>query len=439
MRPILRRWIGRASVILGTAVVAGALLAQAQEPPRRGEIKSVDADRGTITVTIDGRDRVYPLAPNAQVVDAYGQSAEGGLNHEGFRPGAQVALRIVERDGRAVLTGVKLVSRDVGAFVKQAPPNVDMSGVKALADMGKGDLYKGHEGGLYPGGAHDRPAAHEAAGQALARQIRPLDRDGAPDPDGKIVLLGVGMSNTMQAMSGFLRAAAAATDQIQPRVTIVNGANGGMTADKIQHLNGGRTYANNPNFVYYWKYVDDKLSEAGATREQVQAVWLKEADPGPEEGWPGYARKLQGELANIMRLMHDRFPNLKLVYVSNRIYGGWAKTRLNPEPYAYETGFAVKWLIEQQIGGDPSLNFDPERGQVKSPWLSWGPDLWANGTNPRNDGFHYVEGDVRADDGTHEAVQGQDKVGRELLRFFTTDTTTRGWFARATDGTGRRP
>jgi hypothetical protein len=340
-------------------------------------------------------------------------------------------LRIVDRDGERVLTGVKLVGRDVGAFVKQAPPKVDMMGVKALSDMAKGELYKGFEGGLYPGGSSVRPPEHEVAGVTLGRQVQPLDRDGKPDPDGKIVLLGVGMSNTMQAMSGFLRAAAAAKDRINPRVVIVNGANGGMTADKIQHLNGGRSYPPNPRFVFYWQYVDDKLSEAGVTRAQVQAVWVKEADPGPEEGWPGYAQKLQGELAHIMTLMRARFPNLKLVYVSNRVYGGWAKTRLNPEPYAYETGFAVKWLIEQQLKGDPALNFDPGRGAVKSPWLSWGPDLWANGTIPRKDGFHYVEGDLRADDGTHEAVQGQDKVGGELLKFFLGDTTTRGWFGRA--------
>jgi hypothetical protein len=174
------------------------------------------------------------------------------------------------------------------------------------------------------------------------------------------------------------------------------------------------------------------LSAAGVTGEAAQAVWLQEADPGPDEGWPGYARKLQGELARIMQLMHDRFPNLKLVYVSNRVYGGWARTRLNPEPYAYETGFAVKWLIAQQIEGHLALNFDPRHGPVKSPWLSWGPDLWANGTTPRSDGFHYVESDLREDDRTHEAVQGQDKVGRLLLKFFETDSTSRGWFARNT-------
>jgi len=291
-------------------------------------------------------------------------------------------------------------------------------------------MYKGFEGGLYPEGGRGRPPAHEAAGRALARRIEPLDRDGKPADDGKIVFLAIGMSNGNQAFSGFLRVAASARDRINPRVVSVNGCLGGMTADKIQKIDGGRSYPPNPKFVRYWEHVDGTLSQAGVTRAQVQAIWVKEADPGPDEAWPGYARKLQGELVRIMQLMHGRFPNLKLVYLSNRTYGGWAKTRLNPEPYAYETGFAVKWLIEQQIKGDPELNFAPGRGPVKSPWLSWGPDLWANGETPRGDGFRYERSDFRDDDGTHESTQGQDKVGGRLLDFMLDDTTTRGWFAR---------
>src|SRR5439155_25875678 len=166
------------------------------------------------------------------------------------------------------------------------------------------------------------------------------------------------------------------------------------------------------------------------TRAQVQAVWIKEADAGPKQGFPAYAQQLQKELAKIAQVLHERFPNLKLVYLSSRTYGGYATTYLNPEPYAYESGFSVKWLIEQQLDGDMELNFDPARGAVKAPWLSWGPYLWANGTTARLDGFRYSETDFSAADGTHLSASGIDKVGRLMLDFFQNDSTTRSWFAR---------
>src|SRR5262249_57810334 len=99
----------------------------------------------------------------------------------------------------------------------------------------------------------------------------------------------------------------------------------------------------------YWGEVDRRLKSAGVTRAQVQAAWIKQADAGPTQDFPGYARTLEGELKKIVQLMAERFPNLKLCYLSSRTYGGYARTRLNPEPYAYESGFSVKWLIEKQL------------------------------------------------------------------------------------------
>src|SRR5262249_61929065 len=105
------------------------------------------------------------------------------------------------------------------------------------------------------------------------------------------------------------------------------------------------------------------------------------------------------------------------------------RTRLNPEPYAYESGFSVKWLIEKQLAGDRELNHDPDRGKVRAPWLSWGPYLWANGTTKRADGFWYDQSDF-AGDGTHPSAAGQRKVAGELLKFFKSDTTARPWFVK---------
>jgi hypothetical protein len=300
---------------------------------------------------------------------------------------------------------------------------VDLATLKPLTEMG-GAEYNGFKGGLYPDGKNDRPAAHEAAGLALARTVQPLDGDGKPDAaGGKIVLLSIGMSNTMQATNG-LKQLADNDPQKNPQVLIVNGAQGGMTAARTQNPD------DNASGTQYWTKVDKLLTEAGATRAQVQAAWIKQADAQPSEGFPQYAQKLEAEQARIVQVLRQRFPNLKLVYLSSRTYGGYAKTRLNPEPYALESGFSVKWLIEKQIKGDADLNFDAAKGAVKAPWLSWGSYLWAAGATKRADGFSWEQGDSTENDGTHESPAGQRKVGEALLKFFKTDSTTRGWFCK---------
>jgi hypothetical protein len=99
---------------------------------------------------------------------------------------------------------------------------------------------------------------------------------------------------------------------------------------------------------------------------------------------------------------------------------------LSPEPDAYETGFSVKWLIAGQINGDADLNYDPARGAVVAPYLSWGPYLWADGQNRRSDGFRWLASDL-AEDCVHPSAAGTTKVANLLLEFFKTDSTA-GWF-----------
>jgi hypothetical protein len=119
------------------------------------------------------------------------------------------------------------------------------------------------------------------------------------------------------------------------------------------------------------------------------------------------------------------------VYLSSRTYGGYATTGLNPEPYAFESGFAVKWLIEEQTRGDKGLNFDPKKGAVKAPYLCWGPYLWANGTTKNVDGLAYEQSDYGTD-GTHPSAAGQKKVAGHMLKFFKADATAKPWFVRPT-------
>ncbi len=410
---------------IGLILFPAALFAQ--EGIQRGKIKAINADKGTITITADGKDREFPVTEATRIMDTAGRPVKARLKDPSLKEGAAVMFKPGMKDGKTFLVGLKLIGPNQPIARQQKPDPVDLSQLIPLTDMGT-KKYHGFEGGLYPDGKNERPAGHEAAGRALAKQVQPLDANGKPSADGKIVLLSIGMSNTNQAFAGFMRVAKNDSD-INPKVVLVNGAQGGMTAFLIQNVDVSRTYPNGRR-VGYWPEVDNLLTRAGVTRAQVQAVWIKQADAGPNEGFPGYAKKLQAELTKIVQLLHTRFPNLKLVYLSSRTYGGFAKTRLNPEPYAYESGFSVKWLIGQQIQGEPALNYDPAKGEVKAPWLSWGPYLWARGTDPRGDGFSYQESDFSPADGTHESPAGQLKIGKQLLHFFKTDTTTRGWFGK---------
>jgi hypothetical protein len=117
---------------------------------------------------------------------------------------------------------------------------------------------------------------------------------------------------------------------------------------------------------------------------------------------------------------------MQLIYLSSRTRSYTYERGLSPEPVAFETGFAVKWLIEKQINGDPALNFDPEKGDVLAPYLSWGPYLWIDGENERSDGRVWLAEDM-AEDCTHPSASGNQKVAEMLYEFFMTDSTS-AWF-----------
>lgn len=291
------------------------------------------------------------------------------------------------------------------------------TGLIPLTELGTG-TYQGAEGGLYPNGSNERPAAHEAAGLAIAQAMQPLDANGNPDPvNGRYVILSIGMSNTTSEFRKF-QETAGNDGSINPQVVLVDGAQPGGTANRM----------NSPEYDF-WTPIYGRLSEAGITPAQVQVVWIKQASPQPQRSFPVYPQALQADLTGILQRLKTEFPNLKLAYLSSRIYAGYAASILNPEPFAYESGFAVKWVIEGQINGRPELNYDPAKGEVQAPWLSWGPYLWADGLTPRADGLTYECSDF-SDDGTHPAGGAREKVANMLLWFFKNDTTTREWFVR---------
>jgi hypothetical protein len=388
----------------------------AQDEIRRGIVKAIDAEKGTITLAVNGKDETFFLVADADV-RTNGKRVEKPLEDKGLKVGSQVQFKSATKDGKSLLTAMRYGEQPKG----QPLPKVDTSKLKPLPELGT-EKYQGYEGGFYPGGKNERPKEHNDTGLALAKAMQPLDADGKPNANGKIVMLSVGMSNATQVFSTFKRIADADKEK-NPSLVLVDGAQGGMTAVRIKDPD------DKGSGTQYWSVVDQRLKTAGITLEQVQIAWIKQADAGPTQGFPKYAQTLRDELRQIVIAMKVRFPNLKMVYLSSRTYGGYATTALNPEPYAFESGFSVKWLIEEQLKGDKELNFDPKKGAVKAPWLSWGPYLWANGTTKNSEGLSYEESDYGSD-GTHPSQAGQRKVAEHMLKFFKSDPTTKPWFVK---------
>jgi len=339
-----------------------------------------------------------------------------------------------------VLLGAALAACGGGGSsggISVTPPGSSTLARVSLDGLGSG-TYLGFTGGLYPNGSNSVPAAHNAAGLLRANAVVPLDVGGNASVNGKVVLLSIGMSNTTQEFCSqssalpcdswtFVGQAAADPAVNTATLVLVNGAQGGKSAD----------FWDSPADPDYDRVRDTRLAPLGLTEQQVQIAWVKVANPQPNTSLPAAmadAYTLETQMGNIVRALKVRYPNLQLVFFSSRIYAGYATTTLNPEPYAYESGFAVKWLVQAQI--DQMANggavVDARAGDLNyntgAPWIAWGPYLWANGLTPRaSDGLTWAQSDFEAD-GTHPAQSGEQKVGALLLNFFKTSPYTKCWF-----------
>jgi len=319
------------------------------------------------------------------------------------------------------------------AFAETALRNVP------LPDLGMSRYLGQFTGGLYPSGSNSIPPDHWQSGVARAQSIQPLDASGNPDPSGQYVLISIGVSNTTQEFCHplgsrncnpwtFMGQAAADPSVNNTTLRIVNGAQGGREADNWESPDD-QTYNN----------IRARLTDVRLTEAQVQIVWVKLADNEAAPSLPNAladAYVLESRLGNVTRAIKVRYPNVKLVFFSSRIYGGYAGSGIRAEPYSYEGGFAVKWLIEAQIaqmrrGGTVvdaragDLNY-----QTVAPWIAWGPYLWADGANaPRSDGLIYERADLDTD-AIHPSQSGETKVADQLMAFFKTHPLTHPWFLR---------
>jgi hypothetical protein len=294
----------------------------------------------------------------------------------------------------AVSASVSAKDAPASGKSRSADCSLTSTGLIPLTDMGS-RRYRGYRGGLYPAGRNTPAPKYLRKGQTASKQIKPIN--------GKIVLLSIGMSNATAEFSAFKRSSDRDT-LVDPNLVVVDGAQDGFDAVKIIKR------------PVYWDNADARLAAEGVSANQVQAVWLKEAIAGEDRPFPRDMKALQKDLRQIIRTMRFRYPNLKIVYLSSRTYGGYAVTGLNPEPAAYDSAYAVRAVIQERMSG-----------KLKGPWLAWGPYLWTDGLAGRNDGLQWNCSDVE-NDGTHPSKDGVQKVVTMLTTFFKTDPTAKRWY-----------
>lgn len=395
--------------VLGLALFAGCL----QAFDAVGTLKRVDADKGIVFLHANGRDRTVKVARAVKVLGTDGKELAGGLRAGELKEGAEVTVTVEQEDGGPVIKVIRLGKQTTGQA--GGKPTV---GFKPLTEMTARDHYKGEDGGLYGGGRNEPPPAHQAAAAKEAAKIVPLDAEGKPAPDGTLVLVSLSMSNATQEFSFFKGIADAAPGK-SPQLTLVDCAQGGQAMAEWADPRGKP-----------WAEAARRLAAARVTPQQVQVAWIKLANKGPSGDLAEHGQRLYKDTVAVLHNAKARYPNLRIVYLGSRIYGGYAAGKLNPEPYAYEGAFVARWLIRDQIKGEPNLNYDPARGAVQAPLLLWGPYLWADGITPRqSDGLVWARTDL-AGDGVHPSPSGRKKVADQLLRFFQTDATARTWFSK---------
>jgi hypothetical protein len=96
-----------AYAVVGLLASAGGLRAEDVQ----GKVKKVDADKGVLTVTIDGKDREFRITDDTKMVDAEGKDLKNRLKSKRLEVGQEVTVTCEKKDGKEVCTRVKLTPK----------------------------------------------------------------------------------------------------------------------------------------------------------------------------------------------------------------------------------------------------------------------------------------------------------------------------------------
>lgn len=309
-------------------------------------------------------------------------------------------------------------------LVAQKDCAISSSSLIPLPDLA-GKTYRGYAGGLYSNGSNQRPLTHHNEILEQVAKIRPLNLQGQADTKGKIVMIGVGASNPRTEFESFKKKAMA-LPQFNPQLLLINTCIGGQGVQKM-----------NDPADNYWQSATNTLKNSGLSDQQVQLAWIETDNTQTGDTlFPRAPLQLMEDYRLLLEVLHDKYPNLQVVYFSARAYSGYAtpvpggvgKGLLFPRDYL--SGWAVKWLIENAAQQKPG--FITEGAQANIPHVTWGSYHWSNASSTRIDGFMLdCQTDV-GEDGLHLTAKGEDKIGQLMLDYFLNDPTAPGWLLKST-------
>lgn len=260
-----------------------------------------------------------------------------------------------------------------------------------------GGTYHGFPGGLYPT-SNQMPNGHLALGNQIVDQM-------TPGPAGRIVFASIGYSLTRLTWDQFVPIMQT-HPHLNPKTKFANLAQASQDIDQIA----------DPNDDYWTTYFPANCAAEGVNPFEVQAIWFETGESSPTGTFPAHARKMQADLKQALKVCKHRMPNLKLAFLTSSHFTGY-RSAGSVEPYVYEQGFAVKWLIEEQLSrSDATMDCWSNPADPAFPWLAWAGYPWTDGGVQRAwDGLTWdCPADVQSD-GLHQNVAGGQKLASVLI------------------------
>ena len=200
----------------------------------------------------------------------------------------------------------------------------DSTGNIPLVDLKTGFYLGAYQGGLYPGGFNEMPAAHADSGIAIAQSLIPINFDGEEDTVfGKTVMLGLGPVSAGKSFNKFI-AQYNDAGYFDSCVRIVNGCLDEFGLEQMIDADAGDTY---------WKDVNDYLQAADLKKKQVRVVWVMTTSfEDTVSSMSAYVDSLTIKYIDLIRELKTQFINLKLIYISGLQFGGYVDlSNCNPD------------------------------------------------------------------------------------------------------------